>query len=81
MNERLHDMRKLALLAREKIGHKRLLSETDQLLRDSRDIIGRSQELIRESQHLKRQYQHNDEDRKDDFVSATADSKKKNRAA
>jgi hypothetical protein len=55
MNERqpYGDMRKSALLAREKIArHERLLSETDQLLRDSRDLIGRSQELIRESQHL-----------------------------
>ena len=54
MNERLHDMRKLALLAREKIGHKRLLSETDQLLRESHHLIRCSQELIREHQHLKR---------------------------
>jgi hypothetical protein len=39
MNERLpcSDVRKLPLLARKKIQrHKRLLSETDQLLRDSR---------------------------------------------
>jgi hypothetical protein len=43
MNERLpyRDMRKLALLAREKIGQKRLLTETDQLLRNSRDLISR----------------------------------------
>ena len=57
MNERrpYGDLRKLALLAREKIAHqKRLLSETDQLLRGPRDLIGRAQELIRENQHLKR---------------------------
>jgi hypothetical protein len=43
MNERLPhcDMRKLALLTREKIGQKRLLTETDQLLRNSRDLISR----------------------------------------
>jgi hypothetical protein len=54
MNDRLpyRDMRKLALLAREKIGQKRLLTETDQLLRNSRDLISHTQELIRESQHL-----------------------------
>ena len=40
MNERLpyRDMRKLALLTRKKIGQKRLLTETDQLLRNSRDL-------------------------------------------
>jgi hypothetical protein len=57
MNEHQpHDnMRKLALLARENIArHKRLLSETDQLLRGPRDLIGRTQELRRENQHLKR---------------------------
>jgi len=50
MNDRLpyRDMRKLALLAREKIGQKRLLTETDQLLRKSRDLISHTQELIRE---------------------------------
>ena len=54
MNDRLpyRDMRKLALLAREKIGQKRLLTETDQLLRNSRDLISHTQELKRESQHL-----------------------------
>jgi len=56
MNERLpHDVRKLALLARKKIQlHKRLLSETDQLLRDSRNLISRAKEIIREEQPLKR---------------------------
>jgi hypothetical protein len=57
INERqpYDDMRKVALLARENIArHKRLLSETDQLLRGPRDLIGRTQELIRENQHLKR---------------------------
>jgi hypothetical protein len=39
MNERYGDMRKLALLARKKIGQKRLLSETDRLLRNSRDRV------------------------------------------
>jgi hypothetical protein len=44
MNERVPygHMRKLALLAREKIGQKRLLTETDQLLRNSRDLVSRS---------------------------------------
>ena len=47
MNERLpyRDMRKLALLAREKIGRKRLLTEADRLLRNSRDLISGTQEL------------------------------------
>jgi hypothetical protein len=57
MNERLpcDDVWKLALLARKKIQlHKRLLSETDQLLRDSRNLISRTKELIREEQPLKR---------------------------
>jgi hypothetical protein len=31
------DMRRLALLTREKIGQKRLLTEIDQLLRNSHD--------------------------------------------
>jgi hypothetical protein len=39
MNERLpyYDMRKLALLAHEKICQKRLLAESDRLLRNSRN--------------------------------------------
>jgi hypothetical protein len=46
MNERLpyRDMRKLALLAREKIGQKRLLTETDRLLRKSRGLISGTQQ-------------------------------------
>src|SRR6516165_885698 len=53
MNERLpyRDMRKLALLAHEKIGHKHLLTETDRLLRNSRHLISRTRELIRQTQH------------------------------
>jgi hypothetical protein len=48
MNERLpHDVRKLALLARQKC-QKRLLSETDQLLRNSRGLVNRTLKLIRE---------------------------------
>jgi hypothetical protein len=40
-------VRKLALLTRKKIQRqKRLLSETDQLLRNSRDFVSRPQELI-----------------------------------
>ena len=55
MNERLPYVRKLALLSRNTIERqKRLLSETDQLLRESRHLINCSQELIREHQHLKR---------------------------
>jgi hypothetical protein len=47
MNERLlyRHVRKLALLAREKIGRKRLLTETDRLLRNSRDLISGTQEI------------------------------------
>ena len=47
MNERLlyRQVRKLALLAREKIGRKRLLTETDRLLRNSRDLISGTQDL------------------------------------
>jgi hypothetical protein len=43
MNERLPycNMRKAALLARVKIGQKRLLTETDQLLRNSLALFGR----------------------------------------
>ena len=55
MNERLPYVRKLALLSRNTIERqKRLLSETDQLLRDSRNLISRTKELIREEQPLKR---------------------------
>jgi hypothetical protein len=64
------------------------LSETGQLLRGPRDLIGRTQELIRENQHLKRLSRilscsrfDAHEERKDDCVSATADSKKRNGAA
>ena len=47
MDERLLycNMRKLALMAREKIGRERLLTETDRLLRNSRDAISGTQEL------------------------------------
>ena len=58
------DMRKLALLAREKIGHKHLLTETDRLLRNSRHLISRTRELIRQTQHLNGslgRYQHNED--------------------
>jgi hypothetical protein len=43
VNKRLPycDMRKLALLTREKIGQKGLLTETDQLLRNSHDLNSR----------------------------------------
>ena len=57
MNERLpcDHVQKLTLLTRKTIQrHKRLLSETDQLLRDSRNLISRPKELIREEQPLKR---------------------------
>jgi hypothetical protein len=57
MNQRLtcDDVQKLTLLARKRIQrHKRLLNETDQLLRDSRNLISRPKELIREEQPLKR---------------------------
>jgi hypothetical protein len=65
MNERLpyRDMRKLALLTREKIGHKHLLTETDRLLRISRHLISRTRELIR-TQHLNGslgRYQYNED--------------------
>jgi hypothetical protein len=44
-------VRKLALLTRKKIQRqKRLLSETDQLLRNSHDFVSRPQELIQENQ-------------------------------
>jgi len=47
------NVRKLHLLARETIERqKQLLTETDQLLRDSRHLISRTQELIRETQHV-----------------------------
>ena len=48
MNERVpHDVRKL--LARKKFQcQKRLLSETDQLLRNSRGLVNRTLKLIRE---------------------------------
>ena len=54
MNELLpyRDMRKLALLTREKNSHKHLLTETDRLLRNSRHLISRTRELIRQTQHL-----------------------------
>ena len=76
MNERLpyRDMRKLALLAREKIGHKHLLTETDRLLRNSRHLISRTRELIRQTQHLNGslgRYQHN-EDHENRMVEDTA---------
>jgi hypothetical protein len=47
MDERLlyRNMRKLALMAREKIGRKQLLTETDRVLRNSRDLISGTQEL------------------------------------
>jgi hypothetical protein len=47
MDERLLycNMRKLALMAREKIGRERLLTETDRVLRNSRDLISGTQEL------------------------------------
>jgi hypothetical protein len=56
MNESLpyDGMRKVALLARDKIGHKHLLTETDRLLRNSLDLTSRTQELVRENQHLNR---------------------------
>jgi hypothetical protein len=57
MNERqpYGDVRKFALQTRKTIARrKRLLNETDQLLRGSRHLISRSQELIREGQRLKR---------------------------
>jgi hypothetical protein len=88
MNERLpySNMRKVALLARENNARqKRLLSETDQLLRGSRLLINRTQEHLKPLSRILSciRYQHNDdhEDRKDDDVSATADSKKRNGAA
>jgi hypothetical protein len=55
MNERLpcRDVRKMASLARKTFQcQKRLLSETDQLLRSSRDLISRTRVLIRQTQHL-----------------------------
>jgi hypothetical protein len=68
MNERRQpygDVRKLALLSREKIARqRRLLSETYQLLRDSYHLISRTQELIRDTQHLNR-YNDDPEDRTD----------------
>jgi hypothetical protein len=52
MNERVpHDVRKLTLLARKKFQcQKRLLSETDQLLRNSRGLVSRTLKVIRENQ-------------------------------
>jgi hypothetical protein len=71
------DVRKVGIAGpREIQRQKRLLSETDQLLREPHHLISRSQELIREHQRLKRlprdvscgRYQPNDvhEDRTDE---------------
>jgi hypothetical protein len=68
MNERLpyRDMRKLALLAREKIGQKRLLTETDReihavLLRAPKRLIRKTQHLQSLARVLSSRYQHDDE--------------------
>jgi hypothetical protein len=51
MNERLpyHNLRKLALLAREKISRKRLFTGTDQALRNSRGLISGTQTHTKKS--------------------------------